>query len=189
MDAPAGPQPAAKAAHHDRQVSPRTVSTYFPSKEDLVFPERERWLESLRDRMAARETGVSALEAMRGWVEDSLEEWVAREDELRIRRRLIETDARLQARDRPVMAEMAGILRHEVARDLGVPEEDMVARTASAATIAVLDAVDEHFAQVTEASLRDSISDIERRVRQAIRFVEAGIRAAGAESGGQGGVS
>ena len=38
-------------------VSPRTVSSYFPAKEDLVFHESLQHLEQLRDHLGSRGDG------------------------------------------------------------------------------------------------------------------------------------
>ena len=47
-------------------VSPRTVSGYFPHKEDLVFPDSEEAFQSLDHRLRERPPEETAADALRG---------------------------------------------------------------------------------------------------------------------------
>src|ERR671916_1465318 len=48
-------------------VSPRTVSAYFPHKEDLVFPDGDEAIGQLVARLREREPGESAVDALLDW--------------------------------------------------------------------------------------------------------------------------
>src|ERR1700758_1563241 len=49
-------------------VAPRTVTVHFPAKDDLLFDAEPFTLDSLSTRLAAREPGEPALQALRDWM-------------------------------------------------------------------------------------------------------------------------
>src|SRR4249920_1574453 len=51
-------------------VSPRTVSTYFPVKEDLVFADHAELVASLTARLADRTPGETAIDALGAWIDE-----------------------------------------------------------------------------------------------------------------------
>src|ERR687896_785576 len=68
-------------------VSPRTVSGYFPHKEDLAFPDGEEAYASLERRLQERPPGETATDALRSWIETMVDERAGRDEELQMRRR------------------------------------------------------------------------------------------------------
>ncbi|HEY8582903.1 MAG TPA: helix-turn-helix domain-containing protein [Capillimicrobium sp.] len=163
-------------------VAPRTVSAYFPAKEDLVFPDQDEMCEQLEARLAARREGETAIQALRGWIVEMLPEWETREPELAVRRRVIESDEGLRAYGRRFSVRSHLIVAAAVAEDLSLTVDDLEPRLAGAATAAVLDVLAEHrdrfhaetAASGDVASRRDeAIALIDR----AITFVDAGVLA------------
>ena len=163
-------------------VAPRTVSAYFPAKEDLVFPDLEVTSESLAARLRDRQPGETVIGALREWIVTSLPEWEAREPELRVRRRVIDSDEGLQSYGRRLTVRATDIVAAAVADELGLTPEDLEPRLAGAATGAVLDVMgdyrDRFHAESADtgyvASRRDeAIALIDR----AMAFVDAGVRA------------
>ena len=61
------PQIAAAA-----DVSPRTVSGYFPHKEELAFPDSEEAFATLQARLDTRLPDETAADALRGWIREWL---------------------------------------------------------------------------------------------------------------------
>src|SRR5437016_6680779 len=55
-------------------VAPRTVTVHFPAKEELLFDAEPFTLESLSERLAARDPHESALEALRDWMATTMKE-------------------------------------------------------------------------------------------------------------------
>lgn len=156
-------------------VSPRTVSAYFPVKEELAFPDREEFLGTLQSRIRQREAGTMTLEVLRAWIADEIPSWDARDAEMRCRRKVVESDDALRAYERAMLAEVQAVLEDGIARDLGCAPGDLPARMAAAATTAVLDVLGEHYQPLTHAEV--DVEDLLREVDQAVRFVAAGIRA------------
>ena len=55
-------------------VSPRTVSGYFPVKEDLAFPYADAQLAEFERRLDERAAGETAADALRAWIPAMVEE-------------------------------------------------------------------------------------------------------------------
>lgn len=163
-------------------VAPRTVSAYFPAKEDLVFADQDAICASLERRLQERAEGETAIEAMRAWIVAHLPEWEAREPELRIRRQIIESDEGLRSYGRRFIVRSQEIVAQAVARDVGGSPYDIEARIAGAATAAVLDVLGQTRDQVHgEAAAAGDVSS--RRdeaialLDRAVTFIAAGVRA------------
>ena len=81
------PQIAAAA-----DVSPRTVSGYFPAKEDLAFPDAEERIAVLEERLRSRPPGETAADALRAWLPEMVAGEAPPADEHRRRRAGIDAD-------------------------------------------------------------------------------------------------
>src|ERR1700684_82164 len=55
-------------------VAPRTVTVHFPAKEEMLFDAEPFTLDSLSKRLAAREPGEPALQALRDWMATTMTE-------------------------------------------------------------------------------------------------------------------
>jgi len=161
------PQIAAAA-----DVSPRTVSGYFPHKEELAFPDSEAAIESLKRRLAMRPAGETTAAALRSWIESWLAEQGERQEELRTRRRIIQDDEDLLAYERRFMLRAQEALAEAIADDLGVAPGELEPRMAAAATLTVFEVLDQ---VVQRAGLSDA--DALAVVDRALLFIDAGIRA------------
>lgn len=166
-------------------VSPRTVSAYYPVKEDLLFPDRHEAFDRLRERLLNRAEGELAADALRAWIDDNfaeIEHKRAQEDE-RKRRRVIESDESLRAWERGAMAEGEAVLAAAIAQDLGVAPDDISAQLAAAATMGAmttLSRLDED-PNVCDGSMhRDNVLSL---LDHAIVFLRGGIRELQAERG------
>jgi AcrR family transcriptional regulator len=157
-------------------VSPRTVSTYFPSKEDMVFEFWSGQKESLGLRLRERGAGETTTDAIRAWL---LEERLLREKrslDIDRQRRVIDSDPGLQALERSRFHEFAGMLSREIAADMGVDEDEAEPRLAAAALVGI-------FALLSDERFRpDPVADPELEVPmhlldQGLAFVAGGIAA------------
>jgi AcrR family transcriptional regulator len=131
-------------------VSPRTVSTYFPSKEGIVFDEYGDAFARLQARLSAREPGASVLDAVGQWarVEASLQDEVMSAtvgarvsggpDFARLRQAAIARDPDLWALERGHVRPLADIVSAAFADELGVAADSLVARIAGETTAVAL---------------------------------------------------
>ncbi len=161
-------------------VSPRTVSGYFPAKEDLVFPDQEAVFGALVQRLARRPADELAPHAFRGWIEDLMETWRGREETLRAQRRVIDQSPSLQARQQLFVARVHELLAEATAADLGASTDDLEPQIASAATTAILELLGNHLKpakQGAEVDVDASIAEVRSLLDRTVVFVAAGINA------------
>jgi AcrR family transcriptional regulator len=150
-------------------VSPRTVSAYFPHKEDLAFPDSEEAFQSLDRRLRERPRAESTADALRGWIESWLHEQSGRDEELGMRRRIVAADEGLRAYEHRLMRRAQHAIGAAIARDLGVSADELEPRMAAAATVTVFELLGE----VLEPAGLEALEVVDR----ALLFIGAGIRA------------
>jgi AcrR family transcriptional regulator len=131
-------------------VAPRTVSTYFPSKELIVFGAYSDAIGRLRDDLLTREAGAEVLTVVTLWArqEARLQDDVARAtvgapvadgpDFSRLRQRAIARDPDLWALERRHVRELADMLTRAFADELGEPDDSLLARIAGETTAVAL---------------------------------------------------
>lgn len=161
-------------------VSPRTVSAYFPAKEDLVFPGSAEMFDRLEQRLAARAPDETTADALRDWIATEAVDWQRRSEQMRTQRRVIEADDLLPAHELRFIVRAEQLIAAAIAKDLGGSPGDLEPRMASAATMAIFavlgsarDDEDGGCIQRGTAADPDPVALLDR----ALLFVNAGIRA------------
>jgi AcrR family transcriptional regulator len=150
-------------------VSPRTVSAYFPRKEDLAFPDVAEEFRAFASRLRDRRPGETATDAMRAFIRSTLEQHGEQAAERRVRRRVIRADEGLRAHEHHHMLRAQEILAAGMAHDLGVAADDLEARMAAAATLTVFELLEDY-------DTRDATEAL-AAVDRALLFIGGGIRA------------
>ncbi|MGD9695406.1 MAG: TetR/AcrR family transcriptional regulator [Thermoleophilia bacterium] len=160
-------------------VSPRTVSAYFPAKEELAFADYADWAVRLERRLGDRPDGQTAPETLRDWIIEMLPELVEREAQITVRRRLVASDPALRAYQDGAIARSRRLLQAAIADDLGAAPDALEARMAAAATSAMLEVLDRHGQEEArdDADLSRRRVEALERLDRAVAFVAAGIRA------------
>ena len=120
-------------------VSPRTVSGYFPAKEDLAFPYADLQMAEFERRLQERAPGETAADTLRAWIPAVVEQGIEPPDDLRRRREVIDADEGLRARERHYMLLTQAVLARAFATDLGMDAEALEPRMAAAATVTVFE--------------------------------------------------
>lgn len=162
---------------HAADVSPRTVSAYFPAKEDLLFPYRQEAFGRLRERLLNRAPGELAADALRAWIVDNFAEIDRRGHEVeRTRRRVIDADESLRAWERGAMEEGERLLAAAIAQDLGVAPDDVSAQLAAAATIGALTTLSRFDEDGGECGAEEHGAAVLALLEQAIVFLRGGVR-------------
>ncbi len=134
-------------------VSPRTVSTYFPSKEGIVFDAYEPSLDRLAARLAGRAADESLVDALGSWLRgegrqpDRPSSAMVRAtdgsiDYARLRAAAIARDPDLWARQRRLGLAVSDLLTAEAAKAL----DPLPARVLGAAAVAALLELNAHVA-------------------------------------------
>ena len=162
-------------------VSPRTVSTYFPSKEGIVFAIYPEAIERLARRLEEREPGAKVLNVVAEWgrVEASLQDDVARgavdarvtggTDFARLRQLAIARDPELWALERRHVRPMADMLTAAFADELGEPPDSLLARIAGETTAVALMEANARAARGAET--------FEGRLEVVLGFIRGGVGA------------
>ncbi len=101
------------------QVSPRTVSYYFPVKEELVFPDRGELIAGLAATLDDRGEGETAADALSRWITETFVQQPAEGEERSLRRRaVIDADAGLRAYELELQSHTEEVIAASFARDL-----------------------------------------------------------------------
>lgn len=163
-------------------VSPRTVSAYFPAKEDLVFPEQEDSFARLAARLDARAGTETTADALRAWIGTELPRWKERDAEMRIQRRVVDSDDGLKAVEQRFRAHGEELIAAAIAQDLGASPDALEPRMAAAATFAIFAIVGAEKdpkssgADEDECAVNADEPVVLQLLDRALRFVDAGIR-------------
>lgn len=141
------------------EVSPRTVSTYFSSKEGIVFDVYEAAIDRFAGFMADRSVEARTLDVLRTWLlaEHEVQGGATRglvrpgdDDEVdfpRLREAAIASDVELWGLQRRYMRPMSRLVAAGVARDLGEDPESLRVQLASEAVVNSLLALNAHAAR------------------------------------------
>jgi len=147
-------------------VSPRTVSTYFPNKDEIPFDGSEEVLDSLAARLG--ETELPLIERLRLWIADR---GPRHDEELEVlRRKALTHDADLRLIEHRYLDRFAEVVAAAVAEELGVAPHDPGPQTFAAAFLGVL------------LSLRNRLDARSRKkpeeaLETGFEFLEAGLGA------------
>jgi AcrR family transcriptional regulator len=146
-------------------VSPRTVSTYFPNKDDIPFDGTEEVLEGLAARLAEKDRPL--IERMRLWIDDR---GPHHDEELEVlRRQALTRDSDLRLVEHRFLDHFADVTAAAVAAELGAAPRDPGPQTFAAAFLGVL------------ISLRDRRAEEggkkkpEEALEVGFKFLEAGL--------------
>jgi AcrR family transcriptional regulator len=152
-------------------VSPRTISTYFPTKEDILFddtPEIHRlFAHALEDRAG----GVTALDALREIIFKSLDLGA---HELQ-RKRIVAQDEALRRIERARMAPFEEMMVEAIAKDLNSGPDDIRPQIVAAALLAAFSTIRDR--DLTAPSNSFSPEQAMAVVDNVIGFVRAGLQA------------
>jgi len=158
------------------EVAPRTVSAYFPVKEQLVFHDHDESLASLRAHLLDRPAGMTAADAMRSWIAERMTDKRMDLEDARCRRALIESDPALRTYERGHMASVEQIVAEAVAIDLDLPADDLIPHMVGAATVAAFDALGRQMKR-EPVQPDDVFAHAQRLIDDAMTFVGGGVQA------------
>jgi AcrR family transcriptional regulator len=117
-------------------VAPRTVHTWFSSKEDIVLSGLDEPLDRLHAELRSG-TG-DTVDRLERWLEAEGEHFAAEDDLGRLRRRALASDPHLRGLERERLDDVETAVAQAVATDAGVPADGLAARAFAAATISLL---------------------------------------------------
>jgi len=124
-------------------IAPRTFFAYFPSKEAVVFHDFDVLFASLKAAIEGRPSDVTAIDALRDWVDESMPVKHEESPDARLRKRMCIDEPTLAAHQQHLLSRLEEILRVGVARDLGDPPDGLRPRLVAAAAVAALSSIDD----------------------------------------------
>jgi AcrR family transcriptional regulator len=169
------------------EVSPRTVSTYFPTKEGIVFAEYRASIERLAACLERREPGETVIDALCRWLiaEESAQAGPGRAlvgraddddaDVARLREIAIERDQDLWGMQRRETRVMRGMIGDAWAEEIGVPADSLAARTIGATAVSALLELNAYAAR-NDSSATDSLPTILAFLRGGVAALQADAR-------------
>ncbi|HWT23261.1 MAG TPA: helix-turn-helix domain-containing protein [Solirubrobacteraceae bacterium] len=161
------------------EVSPRTVSAYFPAKEQLAFPDAAETFDTLSARLRDRPAGERTADALRDYIAAWLRAQEEDEPERRVRRRVVDADEGLLRYERHLMARAQEAIAESIARDLGTAPDELEPRMAAASAVAIFELLTR---DVLPGDAGKTVDDQLRPVERALAFIDGGIRACRADA-------
>ena len=160
----------------EAEVSPRTVATYFPAKEDIVFYLSDMTKQRLVLAIEERDTGVDTMTALRQWLLEERELFEQHHELMGCQQKVIDNEAALRAHEQAVMRDFELVLADGLALDLGMGSTDLEPRLAAAATMAVFDLLGDERKGRAEGELPPLDEQLEK-LDQALTFITGGVAA------------
>jgi AcrR family transcriptional regulator len=179
-----------KAIADAADVAPRTVTVHFPAKDDLLFADDDYFgADRLEQRLAARTPGQPALETLRQWMIETIDDisssragragpyWRARA----LRARLIDENDRLRGLARASYAPAERLLAAAIADDLRVQPDELAPRLAAATAVTGLRELYDS-REARSLGPEPTGADLIQLVNQVIDYASAGLAAVTATS-------
>lgn len=105
------------------EVSPRTVSLYFPSKLDLALSYTAAAAQRLADAVAARDPDETTLEVMHRWIQ---EEFDGHAESIILQRAMLRSNPQLRGAETDEIGAAKAVVTIALADDLGRRPDDIV---------------------------------------------------------------
>jgi AcrR family transcriptional regulator len=120
------------------EVSPRTIFAYFPSKEDILFCDLPDVETRLAQALRERPEGVTALDALRDFIADSL---MNPDGNQLLRKRILASDETLVRAERARFAPFEELMVEAIAEDLDAGPDDIRPQIVAAALVAAFSSI------------------------------------------------
>ncbi len=148
-------------------IAPRTVSTWFPAKDDILFEGAEQTIE--RGTLHLRSTEGDVIDRLLAWFHDEDARGEPDRELARLRNDAIQHDPELRARYRQFFERVQLEVADVVARDQSVARGDMGPQLLAGAVMAFIQ-------QMAAMSVRDDTSGLDDpQIVTGLAFLRAGL--------------
>lgn len=117
-------------------ISPRTFFRYFPTKEDVLFPNEDMTASLLHEALLARPADEPVLVAARNALLDLAGSFEDRVEQVRIRNEIISGSHSLRARELEQHAKWEEVVAKAIAARMGLEPEDLAPQVIAATSVA-----------------------------------------------------
>jgi AcrR family transcriptional regulator len=156
-------------------IAPRTFFGYFRSKEDVAFADFPADFEALAGRLRDRDENETAIEALRSFIAEALEQANLADERELCRKRVIKQSEVLDAHRRALMGRMEDLLAEALARDFGNQPGDLRPPMIASAAVAALGSLDK--TGISDAQAPPSRDEALAMIDQALTFLQGGLAA------------
>jgi AcrR family transcriptional regulator len=150
------------------EVSTGTLFAYFPSKEEILFPEEGPFYEQLKQRLERRTGDATTFDVLR----DLLPTLEPPDETFRLRMKIL-NDEGMRDRHRPRLTRVERLLAESIAKDLGEAPDDLRPTLLAASTSAVLAKVAERLQP--ESGKAASHADVLSVLEQMFNVLRSGL--------------
>jgi AcrR family transcriptional regulator len=156
-------------------IAPRTFFGYFPSKEDVVFADFPADFDALAERLRGRDEDETAIDALRAFIAEVLEQAELADERELCRKRIIKQSEALDAHRRALMGRMEDMLAEAVARDFGNRPGDLRPPMIASAAVAALGSLDK--TGISDLDSPPTKEEALAMIDQALIFLQGGLEA------------
>jgi AcrR family transcriptional regulator len=151
-------------------VSPRTIFSYFESKEDILFCEEPSLLEKVREILERRPEGATTVDALRDFVASM----PPPDEQTMLRKEVITASPDLQMKLRAHIGQLEGVLTESIAKDLGAGPDDVRPALVAASMTAAFATVRARLEATPGTPDHDEVMRI---VDEVLEFLRGGLEA------------
>ena len=157
-------------------ISPRTIFSYFQSKEDILFCEEPSYLEMVREVLRERQAGATTVDALREFISSM----PPPDEQTMLRKKVLAASPELQMKLRAHIFQLEGVFEESIAKDLGAGPDDVRPALIAASMTAAFAKVRDRLEAASEEPDHEAVLQI---LEQIFEFLQAGLQAL--QSGGE----
>jgi AcrR family transcriptional regulator len=151
-------------------VSPRTIFSYFQSKEDILFCGEPSYVEKVGEILGQRPAGATTIDALR----DFIASLPPPDEQTMLRKKVVAANPELQMKFRAHIGQLEGVLTDSIAKDLDAGPGDVRPALVAASMTAAFAAVRDRLEAAPDEPNHD---EVRRILDEVLEFLDGGLRA------------
>lgn len=151
-------------------ISPRTIFSYFQSKEDILFCDEPSHLERVRVILEQRPAGATTADALREFIASM----PPPDEQTMLRKKVLAGDPDLQMKLRAHIGQLEGVLTESIARDLGAAPDDVRPALIAASMTAAFATVRDRLEAAEDEPKHEEVMEM---LDQVLEFLQGGLQA------------
>jgi AcrR family transcriptional regulator len=151
-------------------VSPRTIFSYFQSKEDILFCTESGHVDAVREALQRRRAGATTVDALREFISSM----PPPDEETMLRKRVVAASPDLQLKLRAHIGLLEGVLAESFAQDLGAGPDDVRPGLIAASMTAAFAAMRDRLEAAADMPEHSEVMEI---LDEVLEFMQGGLEA------------
>lgn len=153
-------------------ISPRTIFSYYDSKEDILFCNEGELLDQLEQKLEHRPPGTTTVDAIREFISLIPET----DEQAKLRKQIVTRTPALQMKIRAHVAQLEPLLTESIAKDLDAGPDDIRPRLLAASMTAAFTTVRDRLME-TEAGEPITHEQVMGILDEVLEFMRGGLEA------------